>query len=285
VVGPDGPEVTRPSLDPEIVSLLTSSALNDPDPSVRQEATLDLNEHEGNDVTGALLALFNQSKDEQIRLTILHGMTPRRAADPRVKGKLTDLALHDTSIPIRTAAIELLSRNPDEATINQLIAICRAADSLTIKSVCLRGLSGTDSKTAKEFLISTAKTDPDPQLRRVALRAITGNGPVQEFVVNGKHVAIPTDGLLQQRADVFRRKLDGIEALRDKAGIARRVPGPADLPPDNRLFFTAPRFNDGFGPRLQSPLSPKQFSDGQKEQLPEEPRVDPSPKPSPSVNE
>jgi hypothetical protein len=47
----------------------------------------------------------------------------------------------------------------------------------------------------------------------------------------------------------------------------------------------APHLNDGFGPRPQSEVSPKQFPDGIKEQLPEEPRVDPSPKPSPSVNE
>jgi len=286
VLGPNGAEITRP-LDPEIVSLLTSSALNDPDPSVRQEATLALSEHGGSDVTAALLALFNQSKDEQIRLTILREMTPRRAADPRVKEKLNDLALHDTSIPIRTAALELLSRNLDEAAINQLITIYRTADSLIIKSTCLRGLGVTDSKTAKEFLISIAKADPDPQLRRVALRAIAGDaGEVQGFVMNGRHIAIPPDDL-QQQTEIFRRKTDSMQRLRDEAGVivSRRGPGPGDLPPENRLFFVAPHLRDDFGPHLQSPVSPKQFPDGSKQQFPEEPKVDPSPKPSPSVNE
>ena len=285
-LGPNGPEVTRP-LDPEIVSLLTSSALNDPDPSVRQEATLALSEHGGSDVTAALLALFNQSKDGQIRLTILREMTPSRAADPRVKEKLNDLALHETSIPIRTAAIELLSRNLDEAAINQLITIYRTADSLVIKSTCLRGLGVTDSKTAKEFLISIAKADPDPQLRRVALRAIAGDmAEVQGFVMNGRHMAVPPDEL-QQQTEIFRRKIGGIDRLRDEAGVvvSRRLPEPGDLPPENRLFFVAPHFKDGFGPRAQEPASPKQFPDGPKEHFPEEPKVDPSPKPSPSVNE
>lgn len=286
VFGPNGPEVTRP-LDPEIVSLLTSSALNDPDPSVRQEATLALSEHGGSDVTAALLALFNQSKDEQIRLTILREMTPRRAADPRVKERLNDLALHETSIPIRTAAVELLSRNLDEAAINQLITIYRTADSSVIKSTCLRGLGGTDSKTAKEFLISIAKADPDPQLRRVALRAIAGDmAEVQRFAMNGRHIAVPPDEL-QQRTEIFRRRIGGIDRLRDEAGVvvSRRFPEPGDLPPENRLFFFAPHLQDGFGPRPQGPVSPKQFPDGPKEQFPEEPKVDPSPKPSPSVNE
>jgi len=286
VLGPNGPEVTRP-LDPEVVSLLTSSALNDPDPSVRQEATLALSEHGGSDVTAALLALFNQSKDEQIRLTILRGMTPRRAADPRVKEKLNDLALHETSIPIRTAAIELLSRNLDEAAINQLITIYRTTDSTVIKSTCLRGLGVTDSKTAKEFLISIAKADPDPQLRRVALRAIAGDpGKVQEFAMNGRHMAVPPD-VLQQQTEIFRRKIGGIDRLRDEAGVvvSQRLPEPGDLPPENRFFFVAPYFKDGFGPRPQGQASPKQFPGGPKEHFPEEPKVDPSPKPSPSVNE
>jgi beta-lactamase regulating signal transducer with metallopeptidase domain len=285
VLGPNGPQITRP-LDPEIVSLLTSSALNDPDPSVRQEATLALSEHGGSDVTAALLALFNQSKDEQIRLTILREMTPRRAADPRVKEKLNDLALHETSIPIRTAAIELLSRNLDETAINQLITIYRTADSLVIKSACLHGLGGTDSKTAKEFLVSIAKADPDPQLRRVALRAIAGDMvEVQRFAMNGRHLPVPADEL-QQQTDIFRRRIDGIDRLRDEAGVvSRRLPEPGDLPPENRLFFFTPHLKDGFGPRPQGPASPRQLPDGPREQFPEEPKVDPSPKPSPSVNE
>jgi beta-lactamase regulating signal transducer with metallopeptidase domain len=276
--GPNGFEITRPSLDPEIVSLLTSSALNDPDPSVRQEATLALSDHDGSDVTAALLALFNQSKDEVIRLTILHRMTPRRAADPRVKEKLNDLALHETSVPIRTAAIELLSRNLDEQAINQLIAIYRTATSTIIKSACLRGLGVTDSKTAKEFLISIAKEDPDPQMRRVALRAIAGETPfVHEFVVGGKHLQLPDE--LQQQNDVYRRRFDDMPRLRDDGGIivTRRVPSPPELPPEDRFFFPGPRLQEGIGPHPQPPVSPKQFL--------EEPKVDPSPKPSPSVTE
>jgi beta-lactamase regulating signal transducer with metallopeptidase domain len=280
MMGPNGVEVTRPPLDPEIVSLLTSSALNDPDPSVRQEATIALSEHAGNDVTAALLALFNQSKDEQIRLTILYRMTPRRAADPRVREKLNDLALHETSEAIRIAAIELLTKHLDEATINQLITIYRSATSVTVRTACLRGLGATGSKTAKEFLISIAKEDPDPQLRRVALRAITGDSPpVQGFVVNGKRIPVPPDEL-QQQSDVYRRGIDGINRLRDDAGIVitRRMPGPMEaLPPENQLFFLAPHFQERIAPPPEPPAWPKQF--------PEEPKVDPSAKPSPSANE
>jgi hypothetical protein len=38
----------------------------------------------------------------------------------------------------------------------------------------LRGLAGTPSKTAKDFPMSIAKDDPDPMMRRVAVRAVSG---------------------------------------------------------------------------------------------------------------
>jgi beta-lactamase regulating signal transducer with metallopeptidase domain len=294
--GPNGVEMDRPSLDPEVVSLLTSSALNDPDPSVRREATFALSDHEGSDITAALLALFNQSKDEEIRLTILHRMTPRRAADPRVKDKLNDLALHETSVPIRTAAIELLSKNLDDSAINQLVTIYRSATSTIIKSACLRGLGVTDSKTAKEFLIATAKEDPDPQLRRAALRAISGEGPmVQEFVVNGRHMPLPPDAL-RQESDAYNRNFDHMASLRDEAGaiVTRPMPGPGEpVSPENRFFYFAPRPQEGVGPRLQEGTGPRPpqgigphpGAPALPKQFPEEPKVDPSPKPSPSVTE
>ena len=281
VVGPHGPEVTRPSLDPEIISLLTGSALGDPDPRVRQEATFALSDHDGNDVTTALLTLFNQSEDEQVRLAILQRITPKRAADPRVKEKLNDLALHEPSILIRTAAIELLAKHLDTSTIDQLITIYRTAYALPVREACLRGLGGTDSKVAKGFLISVAKEDPDPQLRCVALRAIA-NEPtlVQEFVVNGQHVQLAQDAMLQ-RMEAYRKSLDTMNRLNDEGGIITLGRGPLPLPedagPKENRFFVAPGPEERFVLPDQPPVSPKQF--------PEEPKVDPSPKPSPSASE
>jgi beta-lactamase regulating signal transducer with metallopeptidase domain len=281
VLGPRGPETMRPSLDPEIISLLISSALNDPDPSVRQEAALALSDHEENDVTTALLTLFNESKDEPVKLAILHRMSPKRTADPRVKEKLTDLALHEASMPIRTAAIDLLARHLDAATIDQLITIYRTANGLPIRAACLRGLSGTDAKVARDFLISVAKEDPDPQLRCVALRAIAKEPTVvEEFVVNGQHVQLAQEEL-RQRMDAYRRSLDTMSRLNEEGGVVTLRRGPLPLPegvgPNENRFFVAPGPEERFQLRDQPPGVPKQF--------PEEPKVDPSPKPSPSVSE
>jgi hypothetical protein len=276
VVGPHGPELIRPSLDPEIISLLTSSALNDPDPSVRQQAIAALSDHDGNDVTTALLALFNESKAEQVRLAILHRMTPRRTADPRVKEKLNDLALHETSVPVRTEAIELLARHLDESTISQLITIYRTANGLPVRAACLHGLGATDSKAARQFLISVAKEDPDPELRCEALRSIA-NEPavVEEFVVNGKHVQLAQDEL-RQRMDAYRNSLDTLSRLDEEGGVVTLHRGQLPDGGENR-FFVAP------GPDVQ--IAPPEQRSFNLRHLPEEPKVDPSPKPSPSASE
>lgn len=276
VGGPHGLELIRPSLDPEIISLLTSSALNDPDPSVRQEAIAALSDHDGNDVTTALLTLFNESKDEQVRLAILHRMTPKRTADPRVKEKLNDLALHETSVLVRTEAIELLARHLDESTINQLITIYRTANGLPVRAACLHGLGATDSKAARQFLISVAKEDPDPELRCEALRSIA-NEPavVEEFVVNGKHVQLAQDEL-RQRMDAYRKSLDTLSRLDEEGGVVTLHRGQLPDGGENR-FFVAP------GPDVQNaPGGQRSFN---LRHLPEEPKVDPSPKPSPSASE
>jgi hypothetical protein len=235
-----------------------------------------LSDHDGNDVTTALLTLFNESKDEQVRLGILHRMTPKRAADPRVKEKLNDLALHETSVPIRTAAIELLARHLDESTINQLITIYRTANGLSVRAACLHGLGATDSKAAREFLISVAKEDPDPQLRCVALRSIA-NEPtvVEEFVVNGKHVQLAQDEL-RQRMDAYRKSLDTMSRLNEESGIVTLQSGQLPDGAENR-FFVAPGPEVQIGPHEQGSFYQKHF--------PEEPKVDPSPKPSPSASE
>jgi len=276
VGGPHGPELIRPSLDPEIISLLTGSALNDPDPSVRQEAIAALSDHDGNDVTTALLTLFNESKDEQVRLAILHRMTPKRTLDPRVKEKLNDLALHETSVPIRTEAIELLARHLDESTINQLITIYRTANGLPVRAACLHGLGAADSKAAREFLISVAKEDPDPELRCVALRSIA-NEPtvVEEFVVNGKHVQLAQDEL-RQRMDAYRKGLDTMSRFNEDGGIVTLHRGQLPGGGENR-FFVAP------GPDVQ--IAPREQDSFYLRHFPEEPKVDPSPKPSPSASE
>ena len=173
-------EDSKPApLSSEVIALLKNSALNDVDAGVRREAVNALSNAVGDEATTALLTLLDESKDEQVKVLVLHRLKRERVAEVRVKEKLNDLATHEQSIPIRIAALSALSRNIDDNVVEKFIAIYRSAGEAPIKETCLWGLAGASSKTAQDFLMSVAKDDPDAVMRRLALRAVsdsTGKG-------------------------------------------------------------------------------------------------------------
>jgi beta-lactamase regulating signal transducer with metallopeptidase domain len=162
------------ALSSEVIMLLKNSALNDADAGVRREAVNALVSAPGDEATSALLAVLNESKDEQVRLLILRRINRERAGEARVKEKLSDLASQEQSVRIRIAALDALARNIDDSVVEKFISIYRSSSEPPIKEACLRGLSGSQSKAAKDFLMSIAKDDPNPMMRRVALRAVSG---------------------------------------------------------------------------------------------------------------
>ena len=161
-------------LTSEVIALLKNSALNDSDAGVRREAVHALSDASGDEATAALLDLLNESKDEQIKLLILRKLNRERVGEARVKEKLSDLASQEQPVPVRIAALSALARIIDDGVVEKFIAIYRSGSEHPIKEACLRGLAGTQSKTAKDFLMSVAKDDPDPGMRRVAVRAVSG---------------------------------------------------------------------------------------------------------------
>jgi HEAT repeats len=74
-----------------VIALLKNSALTDSDAGVRREAVEALSDAGGDEATSALLALLNESKDEQVKLLILHKLDRERVGEPRVKEKLSEL--------------------------------------------------------------------------------------------------------------------------------------------------------------------------------------------------
>jgi beta-lactamase regulating signal transducer with metallopeptidase domain len=161
-------------LSSEVIALLKNSALNDSDAGVRREAVDALSDANGDEATSAVLDLLNESKDEQVKLLILRKLNRERIGEARVKEKLIDLASQEQALPIRIAAMSALARNIDDGVVEKFIAIYRSSSEHPIKEACLRGLAGRPSKTAKDFLMSVAKDDPDPAMRRVAVRAVSG---------------------------------------------------------------------------------------------------------------
>jgi beta-lactamase regulating signal transducer with metallopeptidase domain len=170
-----GQDAERKS-DPELVALLRNLAQNDADPQVRQEALHSLCALNGPDAAEALIGVLETSKDELTKISILHNLGHKRLGDAKVREKLGQLAAQDPSVSVRMTALEMLIREPDEKVTDQVISAYKSANERGIKETCLRYLGRIGTKPARDFLMSIAKEDPDPELRRAALRAVVGSG-------------------------------------------------------------------------------------------------------------
>jgi len=162
--------------DPELIALLRNLAQNDSDPQVRLEAVHSLCALNGPEAAEALIGVLDTSKDETTKISVLQHLGHKRLADPKVREKLGQLAAQDPSVSVRMTALEMLVRQPDEKATDQVISVYRAANERSIKETCLRYLGRIGTKPARDFLMGIAKDDPDPELRRAALRAVVGHG-------------------------------------------------------------------------------------------------------------
>jgi hypothetical protein len=175
----------------------------------------------GDEATSALLAVLNESKDEQVRLLILRRINRERMGEARVKETLSDLASQEQSVPIRIAALGALARNIDDGVVEKFISIYRSSSEPPIKEACLRGLSASQSKAAKDFLMSIAKDDPNPTMRRVALRAVSG--PIgKRVIVRANRGMIDGMDLNDLEYGPLGQFSDGFEELEPNADLLER---------------------------------------------------------------
>jgi beta-lactamase regulating signal transducer with metallopeptidase domain len=235
----------KETADPEIIALLKNSALNDGDPRVRGEAVRSLVTINNEAATAALLQLLDESKEDRIKVLILRTLSHRRSADARVRAKLNEFAAKNQSLQVRLAALDQLAKNADPGTVDQFISIYRSANELPIKETCLRGLASIESKPARDFLIATAKEDPDPDLRRVALSVLVGPpGGDHRIVIirrDGRAgVTINRDDLDKLRGDP-----DGLNCPDEMGEPEMLMPPPVGIPGGPPL-----------GPKFGAPIPP-----------------------------
>jgi hypothetical protein len=203
---------TRARLGPEVIALLKNSALNDADVGVRREAVNALVNSTGDDATNALLALLDESKDEQVKLLVLYRLSRQPISESQVKEKLNNIAVNEQSVLIGRAALGALARNLDDSEIEKFISIYRSANEASIKQACLRGLAGASSRTAKDFLMSVAKDDPDPAMRRVAVRAIS-DYTAKRIIVRAPGETGNRIFLRKERSEIDGKNRDDLEYL------------------------------------------------------------------------
>jgi hypothetical protein len=172
-VNPTGQAVQTGTPDPEIIALLKNSAQGDNDPYVREEAVVPLSSINIDQATEALLQILDGSKEDRTKIFILRCFSRRHSADPKVRDKLREFTTPSKSLEVRLAALDQLGTVADEGVAEQFIAVYRSAVEQSVKERCLRGLASTESKPARDFLMATAQSDSDPEMRRMAFRLLT----------------------------------------------------------------------------------------------------------------
>lgn len=233
--------------DPEIIALLKHSAETDNDPRVRDAAIASLCAINGDQATEALLQLLDESKEDRAKVLVLYGLDPGRISDPKVREKLKEFAFGNASLPVRFAALDQLAAAADDSATNQFLSIYRSSAEKAIKEHCLLGLARISSKSSKDFLMATAKDDPDPEMRLTALHALADPGSIQHNftltdgipspdgrhfrVLLGEHIAGDPGDVVRQKLEIATGKL----RRPDLGGWVDGLPGIQDgpqIPPD-----------------------------------------------------
>lgn len=270
--------------DPEIIALLKHSAETDNDPRVRDAAIASLCAINGDQATDALLQLLDESKEDRAKVLVLYGLDRDRISDTKVRGKLKEFAFGNASLPVRFAALDQLAAAGDDSATDQFLSIYRSAAEKPIKERCLLGLARIGSKASKDFLMATAKDDPDPEMRLTALRALADPGSVEHNftfmdgipspdgrhfrVLLGEHIAGDPGNLV---GDVIRQKLEiatGKLRRPDLGGWMDGGPPAIQIPPDG--------FTQGtlipHGPPVPPPLAaPERVPESGSQDLPPPP--------------
>jgi hypothetical protein len=92
---------------------------------------------------------------------------------PRVVSILKDLATKETLNDLRIAALSNLARVKSDQSVDALIDLYGSLEQEGLKEEVIRGLSRTDHRRAADKLLAIAKDDPNPKLRRQAVRRLS----------------------------------------------------------------------------------------------------------------
>jgi hypothetical protein len=92
---------------------------------------------------------------------------------PRVVSLLKDMATKESLYDLRIAAVSNLGRVKSDQSVDALIDLYGSLDQEGLKEEVIRGLSRTDNRRAADKLLAIAKDDPNPKLRRQAVRRLS----------------------------------------------------------------------------------------------------------------
>ena len=159
----------------ELLSVLTDIAKKDADPTVRSEALRGIYRLRSDASISSLLELYDAMSEHKVKSEIIGYLLRRKGDNSKALTKLVAIAKTEKDEELRREALrQLLVIKGDEGAAN-LIEVYDSRQETKVKQTVLRYLVANRSKKAMDKIMQIAKSDPDPAIRQMAIRSISGS--------------------------------------------------------------------------------------------------------------
>lgn len=153
---------------------LLEVAKSESNPELRKQAIRVVSER-GEAAVDDLLKLFDSEQAPEVKRTILQALADIKS--PRVEDKLFAVAAGNDSIEVRKQAIRLLGERAGKKSFEFLSTTAQSSDgNVEVQVQAVRAISDRHSEESVPILIKIAKTHPNQQVRKQAIRSLGESG-------------------------------------------------------------------------------------------------------------
>jgi len=153
---------------------LLEAARTESNPELRKSAIRALGERRDTAVDD-LLRLFDAEQSSDLRMTILQSLSETK--NPRVEEKLFEVARGNDSIDVRRRAVRLLGERVSKKSFEFLSATAQSTDgNAEVQLQAVRAIAERRSEESVPLLIKIARSHPNQQVRKQAIRALGESG-------------------------------------------------------------------------------------------------------------
>jgi HEAT repeat protein len=159
---------------PRAQARLMEVARTDPNPELRKQAIRVLGER-GEAAVDDLLKLFDSEQSSDVKRSVLQSLSETKST--RVEDKLFEVAKSNQAIDVRRQAIRLLGERVGKRSFDFLSQTAQATDAnAEVQIQAVRAISERRSEESVPLLIKIARTHPNQQVRKQAIRSLGESG-------------------------------------------------------------------------------------------------------------
>jgi HEAT repeat protein len=160
---------------PKAQAKLMEVARTDPNPELRKQAIRVLGER-GEAAVDDLLKLYDSEQSVDVKRSVLQSLSETKST--RVEDKLFEVARNnDTAVDVRRQAIRLLGERVGKRSFEFLSQTAQSNDgTVEVQVQAVRAISERRSDESVPLLIKIARTHPNQQVRKQAIRSLGESG-------------------------------------------------------------------------------------------------------------